>query len=387
MWDVIVVGAGPSGSVTAHELARDDVSVCLLEKETFPRLKPCGGGLPVHAVDLLKDIGIEIDHLVEDVAEDVTFFYQSREPVESDLSDSPVTMVNRADFDQGLVEAASRKGVDFEQGRSVKSIEHNGTCEVELEDGTTLESRYVVGADGANSVVAREVGLLEGEQCGVALDAEVEVEPSAYDREKHRATFDVNFVPNGYGWIFPKDGYLALGVGGYEKDVSYPGAMKEFLQKSLDENELRDYQVYGHPLPYYSGRTDVVRGPVALVGDAAYMVDALSGEGIFYAMKAGTILAECIKEAKERGTDSLRNYQETLEETVFKELRWSTRLSKVFFSFPYKCYDQGVKRPEVVNWIKKVVVSESSYDQIYGQLWQEIRERTGTQFLEKLGIT
>lgn len=387
IWDVIVAGAGPAGSVTAYQLARSGLSVCLLDKETFPRMKPCGGGLPVHAVDLLEDIEIDIDPIVEDVARDVTFLYESEEPVHSDLSDAPVTMVNRADFDGILVEHAREAGATFRDGTGVEDLTINGGCEVEVSGGEVLKADYVVGADGANSVVGRSVGLLEDEDCGVALDAEVEVSPEAYEREKHRATFNVNFVTNGYGWIFPKDEYLAMGVGGYDKNVSYPKAIDRFLEENLEEGELRDYDLLGHPLPYYSGNTNVVTGPVALVGDAAYMVDALSGEGIFYAMKAATILADTIVEADREDRRDLTAYRERLEDTVFNELQWSGRLAKVFFAFPEKCYNQGVKRPEIVDWIKQVVVSESSYDEIYGRIWDEIKQRAGSMFLKKLGLS
>ncbi|MFB6344988.1 MAG: NAD(P)/FAD-dependent oxidoreductase [bacterium] len=386
MYDVIVVGAGPAGSVTAHELARGGLSVLVIEKETFPRLKPCGGGLPVHATDLLDEIGIDIEPVVEDVARDVKFLYESKEPVRSDLSDAPVTMVNRADFDQRLIDQAIDEGVTFRDGTGVADVRLNDHCEVTLEDGTVETSRFVVGADGANSLVGRSLGLFETQTCGVALDAEVDVGQGAYEREKHQATFNVNFVENGYGWIFPKDNYLAMGVGGYDKDISYPQALQSFLEDSLQEGEIQDYEVLGHPLPYFDGAVTVTKGPVALVGDAAFMVDALSGEGIFYGMKAGTLLAESILEADRKNKETLEGYQQRLSETVFEELQWSSRLASVFFSYPYKCYNQGVKRPEIVNWIKQVVVSESSYDEIYGQIWDEIRRRTGSMFLRKLGL-
>lgn len=386
MLDVTVVGAGPAGSVTAYELARAGLSVHLVEKQTFPRMKPCGGGLPVHATDLLDEIGIDIEPIVEDVARDVKFLYKSEDPVRSDLSDAPVTMVNRADFDRILAEHAQNAGATFSDGTGVENVNYGEECEVRLDNGETLRSKYVVGADGANSTVGRSVGLMTNEECGVALDAEVDVDSTAYDREKHRATFNVNYVDNGYGWIFPKDGYLAMGVGGYDKDVSYPSALESFLEDSLEDGDIVDYETLGHPLPYYSGNTNVVEGPVALVGDAAFMVDALSGEGIFYAMKAGTILADSIEEAVQNDSPDLGGYRERIEETVFQELQWSSRLSQVFFALPKKCYDQGVKRPEVVNWIKQVVVSESSYDEIYGRIWDEIKERAGSMFLKKLGI-
>ena len=386
MWDVVVVGAGPAGSFTAYNLARRGYEVCLVDRESFPRHKPCGGGLPVHAVDLLQDRGIDLDPLVQSVTDRVRFLYDSEEPVETDLSDAPVTMVDRGEFDTALAESAQQEGTTFLQETAFESLRRNSDgCEVELSD-RTLETKFVVGADGANSRVARSADLLTDQECGVALDAEVEVDPAIVDREGSRATFNVNFVDRGYGWIFPKDGYLSMGVGGYDTDVAYPKALDRYLDESLPDDAVEDCFITGHPLPFFQGQTDVVSGRVALVGDAAGMVDALSGEGIFYGLKGGTILAESVHRTLQEGSNDLEGYRARLEETVFKELQWSSRLASVFFRFPKKCYDQGVKRPKVVNWIKQVVVSESSYDEIYQKIWNEVQRRLGNRILSVMGF-
>lgn len=386
MIDTAVVGAGPAGSVTAYCLARNGYSVHLLDKEEFPRHKPCGGGLPVHAVDLLEDIGISIDPIVEEVTERVKFLYDSKDPVESDLSDAPVTMVSRGRFDTFLAEEAEKQGAVFEDGTGVQDINiKDGYCELILPD-RTQKAKFVVGADGANSRVGRSVGLMQDQDCGVAIDAEIEVDPSVYRREKSYSTFNVNYVEDGYGWVFPKDGYLSMGVGGYPKDVAYPKALDQFLEENIGTDRIRSKNTYGHPLPFYQGCDDVVNRRVALVGDAAGMVDALSGEGIFYAMQGASILADSIDRALSEDIDYLNQYSQRLKKTVFKELRWSGRLANVFFKFPRKCYEHGVKRPEVVNWIKRVVVSESSYDEIYEKIWSEIKNRLSGKVLSTLGL-
>jgi flavin-dependent dehydrogenase len=130
----------------------------------------------------------------------------------------------------------------------------------------------------------------------------------------------------------------------------------------------------------------VADGRVALVGDAAYMVDSLSGEGIFYALKAGRIAADSVVEALETEQSDLQHYQSAIDETVMKELKWSARLASVFFKFPRKCYEHGVKRTAIVNLIKRVVRSEESYDEIYGALWDEIKQRLSPSSLGELAF-
>ncbi|MFB6355142.1 MAG: NAD(P)/FAD-dependent oxidoreductase [bacterium] len=387
MWDVIVVGGGPGGSLTAYELAREGHQVCLIEKEEYPRYKPCGGGLPPHAVDLLKDLNVEVDPYVEHVADQVKFMFDFEDPVISDLSDAPVAMVNRADFDQALMESARDRGASVRDGTAVKDVDvQDEICEVTVDQGKNLKARYVVGADGAGSRVASSVGLNKDSFYGVALDAEVELDQETYQREQQYATFNINFVEKGYAWIFPKDCYLGMGVGGYDNSKRYPDLIQKYIDRSIPEAEIENMDLYGHPLPFYEGDTEVVRGRVGLIGDAANMVDALSGEGIFYSLKAGRLISQCINERLEGNGGDLQNYQREFENTIGKELEMSSKLSKVFFKYPRKCYEHGVKRESIVEMIKDVVRSDAGYGEIYGLIWDEIKKRTSQKMLSYVGL-
>lgn len=388
MWDAIVVGAGPGGSLAALRLADLGRSVCLLEKETFPRYKPCGGGIPPHGMRLLREMDVEVDPYVESVADRVRFLFDFEDPVDSDLSDAAVTMVNRADFDTALARQARDRGADLKEGALVRDVilESEG-CRVVLASGESLRARFVVGADGAASRVARSVEIDRQFEYGVALDAEVTVDEPTYRRERPRATFNVNFVDRGYGWIFPKDGYLALGVGGYDRSQPYPELIDDFVDRCVGRDAVEACDQYGHPLPFFKRSGPVTRESVGLVGDAAGMVDSLSGEGIFYALKSGRMVAECIDASLRQDRTDLSNYQRRVEETIHRELGWSARLAKVFFAFPRSCYEHGVKQPKVVDWIKQVVISDGSYDEIYRQLWDEIKRRMGSSLKQVPGLS
>ncbi len=388
MWDAIVVGAGPGGSLAALRLADLGRSVCLLEKESFPRYKPCGGGIPPHGMRILRDMDVEVDPCVESVADRVRFLFDFEDPVDSDLSDAAVTMVNRADFDTALARQASDRGAELRENALVRDVDLSSDgCTVSLASGDELRARFVVGADGAASRVARSLDIDRRFRYGVALDAEVTVDEETYRRERPRATFNVNFVDRGYGWIFPKDGYLALGVGGYDRSQPYPDLIDEFVDRCVGEGSIEACEQYGHPLPFFERSGPVTRGRAGLVGDAAGMVDSLSGEGIFYALKSGRMIASCIDASLREGRTDLTNYQARVEETIHRELRWSARLARVFFAFPRSCYEHGVKRPKVVDWIKQVVISDGSYDEIYRQLWDEIQRRMGSSLKQVPGLS
>lgn len=383
-----MVGAGPGGSLAALRLAQLGREVCLLEKESFPRYKPCGGGIPPHGMRLLRDTGVNVDPYVESVCDRVRFLFDFEDPVDSDLSDAAVTMVNRADFDTALARQARERGAVLREEALVRDVDLTGDgCTVTLACGDTLHARFVVGADGASSRVARSLEIERGFDLGVALDAEVTVDEETYRRERPRATFNVNVVERGYGWIFPKNGYLALGVGGYDRSRPYPDLIDAFVDRSVGEEAVQECDLYGHPLPFFRESVPVTRGPVGLVGDAAGMVDSLSGEGIFYALKSGRLVAECIDEALRSNREDLANYQRRVEGGIHRELGWSARLARVFFAFPRRCYEHGVKRPRVVDWIKQVVISDGTYDEIYRELWDEIRGRMGRSLKQVPGLS
>lgn len=384
-WDVIVVGAGPAGSLAAMDLVEQGWSVALLEKEELPRYKPCGGGIPPHAVRMLEDREVDLETKVEDVAEDVRFLYDFDRPVDRSLGPARVTMVNRRDFDELLARTAEDRGARLKEGVAVRELDRiDAGCRLTDEEGRTWTARYVVGADGANSRIARQAGLDVPPAGGVALDAEIEVNASTYEEHASRAIFNIDAAPKGYGWVFPKQGYLALGVGGYQSDVSYPDQLDRFVDRTLPAASILDRRDFGHPLPYYQPHPEAAGERVALVGDAASLVDALSGEGIYYAMKSGELAAGSIGNALEKGTPDLTGYADKLRESMGRDLALSARLASVFFRFPEQCYRHGVERPIIVEKMKQVVAG-GQYGDIFRELWDEIIGRLEQSTLGSLG--
>lgn len=385
-YEVIVVGAGPGGSLTALDLARAGRSVALIEAESLPRHKACGGGVPPHGIQLLEERNLAYEPLVEARAGRVRFEYEFDRPVEANLEQAEVSMVERSKFDYFLAREAANAGADLLTNQPVEEVTRTGQMvRVQTEPGQTYGADYLVGADGANSRVARSAGIDQPPAKGVALDAEVEVRPEAYEDHRRTATFNIQAVDTGYGWIFPKDNKLALGVGGYSGEVNYPEQLDHYVSRSVPGDAIRSRTDHGHPLPYYQPHPEVERDRVLLVGDAAGLVDALSGEGIFYALKSAELAASHLDQRLQGTGDPAGSYTEALREEIGRELALSARLASVFFRFPERCYRHGVGNPAVVDRIKSVVTG-GGYRRIFGELWAEIRSRLERSVLGTLGL-
>jgi flavin-dependent dehydrogenase len=203
-------------------------------------------------------------------------------------------MTQRRRLDAHLAEEAAAAGASLRTGAVVSGLEM-------ATDGVTARvgeervlASYVVGADGANGIVARAAGLGDGIVCGVALEGNVAWGDLAHERYAGTAWVEVGVVPGGYGWVFPKGDHANLGVGGW---LAEGPRMREHLARlahehGVDPAALRD--VRGHRLPMRRPGAPAARGRVLLVGDAAGLVDPLSGDGIYEAFVSAQLAAEAI---------------------------------------------------------------------------------------------
>ena len=286
-YDAIVVGAGPAGSTTAYRLARAGARVCLIDRARFPRDKPCGGGLTLRAV---KELPFSVAPVVEDTVDRLELGLGYRRRFTRRSAEPLVLMTQRRRLDAFLVERAVEAGAEFRDGAKVTGVTTDG-C-VSLGD-ELLEAEAVVGADGANGVAARAVGISTPVH-GVALEGNVGHEHVTVDRYRGRAVVEIGVVPGGYAWVFPKGDHVNVGVGGW--DTAGP-ELRAYLRElcagyGIDEQQV--HELRGHRLPMRGGARAPVAGRVALVGDAAGLVDPLSGDGMYEAFLSGRLAAEAI---------------------------------------------------------------------------------------------
>ncbi|MDQ3928779.1 MAG: geranylgeranyl reductase family protein [Chloroflexota bacterium] len=334
--EVIVSGAGPAGATVAYQLARSGASVLLLEKERLPRYKTCGGGITAKCARLLD---FDISPVVERTIMGVTVTNRLA-PAITWRSDEPLCyMVMRDRFDHLLVHKAQEAGARVLEGTTVKAVEVSDEgVAVTTRDGRRFQGRVVVGADGANGVVARNLGLAREGTVGIGLESEVRVASQDLDAWHDRVLLDMAVLKHGYGWIFPKADHLSIGVGGPSDDTplvkQYSARFTNYCRSILGQYEVVHSQ--GHRLPVRPAGLPIHTQRGLLVGDAAGMVNPLDGEGIYYAISSGQIAATAILKALAGDAPlDFSEYQRDIDAQITVELHRAAQLVKIYGCAPW----------------------------------------------------
>lgn len=308
-YDVVVIGAGPAGSTAAKNLAEGGRKVLLLDKATFPRDKPCGGGLPTRVLKRFPYIEPFIDSVSYG-----TIMYSSSLRYKFDfIREKPfLLMVLRNKFDYELLTLATQAGAEFQGGKSVVDILiGEDKAVVMLEDGQSIETQMVVGCDGMHSVVAEKTKLCKKlEMLCICLMQEQPLTPkqlsSFFTKKKLTYLFIKTQGIAGYGWVFPKKNCVNIGVGEFQSAVSrarpkkplketYDAFISTLKEKQLLPDNFPVENLRGATLPIFP-LENTYGDRVLLCGDAAGFINPITGEGIYYAMASGHIAAQIIAE-------------------------------------------------------------------------------------------
>jgi geranylgeranyl reductase family protein len=326
-YDVIVVGAGPAGAVTARGLAGAGVKTLLVEKEKLPRYKTCAGGINVRAANLLD---FDITPVVERVINGARFSYKSRYRLTRRYPQPTTYMVTRQRFDNLLAEKAQEAGAELVDGRKVTRVEPDDGMVRVTAGGEVFNASVVVGADGANGLVAAGLGLKDGFYCNLGLEAEVYADEKTLARWENLMGLDLGTIPGGYGWIFPKGDHLSVGIGGPMRFAKKLDPWLRGLLRCYDLDESRIRILRGARLPVRRRGTPIAAGRGLLVGDAAGLTDAVTGEGIYYAIKSGQMAVPAVVGFLGGEPDGLAAYQRAVDTEMMPELDVTRALARIF---------------------------------------------------------
>jgi geranylgeranyl reductase family protein len=316
-YDVAIVGAGPAGSTAAYRLASSGASVLLLDKATFPRDKPCGGGVTGRAARLLP---FSIDPVVEDVVERMDCGLRYRYRFSRHARAPLAYMTQRRRLDHFLLQKAAEAGAELGEGVTA--------------DARELDARVVIGADGCNGSSAKQLGLADGIVHGVALEANYPHEP----RFAGAMLLEIAVIRGGYGWIFPKGDHVNVGVGGNEEEA--PRLRRELRRMceayGIDPDAAQDLR--GYRLPLRLPGTQLARGRTAVIGDAAGLVDPFSGDGMYEAFLSARLVAEAALEVLGGRAETLDAYQAAVERRIAPLTRAGWGAKRAFERFPRATY-------------------------------------------------
>lgn len=331
-YDIIIIGGGPSGLSTAlhlHQIAPHLTSrILILEKEHYPRLKLCAGGLTIDAEVILEKLGLDVNEVPHVFADKVHFDFEAKGLRVRMPKRHALRIIRRDEFDNWLAQKASNNGIEIKEGIAVKKI-------IPDKDGVTIETDHgnfraqvVVGADGSNGVTRRCIFPNEPIYTARVLEVITPSQPPPNSRLRNlgevpegrwgQAFFEFSPVPNniaGYIWDFPTQvqGLPMRCWGIYDTNILANQKRPQFKEPLADEMQrlgfdLNQHELKGHPIRWFSPQNKMSVPRVLLVGDAVG-ADSVFGEGISIALGYGALAAREIAESFQRGEYSFRRFR------------------------------------------------------------------------------
>jgi geranylgeranyl reductase family protein len=346
-FDVIVVGAGPSGTAAAYRLVRAGYKVLLLDKDRFPRVKPCGGAISIKALNLMPwSIMPAIERTVTKIGIGVKT--SSRQRIAFLRSDSRICVLTvRQKFDLFNFENTMNSDAQFER-LVVSKIDQRDDSVRLVTGGPTLSARFLIGADGANGAVRGLIDAGRTPYRGFAIEGIVE-----YPKLSHEPTAELflGYAKNGYGWLFPKHDHVNVGIYTWDSSVSLSKEqLKRYAFDRLGTDKLES--VIGFPIAFGGQIRLTNHKRVILVGDAAGFAEPVFGEGIYNAIKSGQAAASAIISFDSGHAPSLPLAYEKAIDPLRDDLCCCEDIKRL----PYSCMRNPIFRTVIFPIIKTTLV-------------------------------
>ena len=333
-YDVIIIGAGPAGAIASKTCAEKGLSTLLLEKKTIPRFKLCGGAVSMSALSHL-DFGIKKDLIERECYGERVHFKNHQ--IEVRRKTRMAILVSSDKFDAYIISKAVDAGVVLhEEEKAISIIQRPSSIVVE----TTKEkynAKVVIGADGVNSIVSKQVReSYKPDEFALCIAAEIPATNEEVDEYIDNA-IDIHYgvTKFGYGWVFPKEKHFSVGVAGILPLMNNPRNIFMSFIKKLGFST--DVVAHAHLIPSGGYEREVCSDRLILVGDAAGFVDPFYGEGIKYAFISGKLAAERIVESYENddfSKSALVSYKGSCYKQFGANLEYSLRLTRLMNKYP-----------------------------------------------------
>ncbi len=343
----------------------------------------CGGGLSARIEHILPT---DFQSVVEETIFRVKFTYGGEDSFVIESSQPIAYMIMRDHFDQWLMDKAKKAGTEVRENEPVDKLKALPEgVEVTTSQGR-YHSQYLIGADGAMSLVAQQFFPCRRLRKIPALESEIRNGSSNPYGNTHMTLISLSAAPKGYGWIFPKRNGLSIGVGEFVSGARRP--KQSFNDFSTQEPTLATLQIptpLGHPLPIFnqhpktSGNQwtgSLVNHRAVLVGDAGHLVDPLLGEGIYYAIRSGQLAGASILSTLRNPNRRLDEYEIAAYQEFGQEFRIASRLGRIIYGLPRGLHHWvGRKFPDSYQRVLHRYCQLLQGLETYQTLWARVRSR------------
>ena len=320
-FEVIVIGAGPSGAIAARALAAGGMRVAIVDG-SHPREKACGGGVTARALQLID--GLEPTPERRPIRS--ARFEAGATAVTVDLPAGYLDVSAREPFDAAVLKAARAAGAVLVPARATAIARDAAGWTVTIDGRAAIAGRWLLGADGAAGIVRKAVARPFSR-------GQLSIAAGSYVDGSDLSEIVIRFVddPPGYLWSFPRRGHLAVGTCA-QADATTPAEMHRITDAWLDAYSpaaARPRRRYAWPIPSLSAVDVDAERPSGdgwlLLGDAAGLVDPITREGIYFALRSGLLAAEAIA-----SRDPAKHYAGAVRDELYDELRRAARFKAGF---------------------------------------------------------
>jgi len=323
-FETVIIGGGPAGASAGILLARRGEECCIIDKHSFPREKTCGGLLSQKTLDILSELNLNLapESFYLNKTNRIRIANRKKIIATFDCKNN-FYLADRKIFDHLLInEYKNAGGIIFENEKAIDIDFREKTL---LTDRQKIKYNYLICADGSKSLSDK---LIKKKNFGITIEADIPADFIQFDNHVIHLDFGLN--NDGYGWIFPKNEFATVGFGcTQEKGKNYRVEFKKFLADcGVDKNVPVRMKGATLPFEYSDGKAVFPEANILLVGDAAGMVDSLTGEGIYFALKSGTLAANAIAGKN----DVLNTYQESCTH-IFDIVNKSHKIALTFYKY------------------------------------------------------